>query len=93
MLSERKEVDYLAPGFEPELMAPAEVLAALRAEVNQLVMDLPVSSIWLRIWLPKAIRAHKRDCGWNSWEFSFLCVHSDGYRKPILSCSSQIGYP
>ena len=55
MLLERKEVDYA--GFEPELMLPAEVLAALRAEVNQLVIDLPVSSIWLRIWLPKAIRA------------------------------------
>ena len=44
MLSERKEVDYF--GFEPELMAPAELLAALRAPSNHWEMELLVLSIW-----------------------------------------------
>ena len=55
MLLERKEVDYA--GFLPELIWPAELLAALRALSNHWEMELPVLSIWTRIWLPKAIRA------------------------------------
>ena len=57
MLSERKEVYLPAPGFEPGLMLSAELPAALRALSNHWVMDVPVLSIWSRIWLPKAIRA------------------------------------
>ena len=50
MLSERKEVDYLPTPF-------TELLAASRALLNQVEMELPVAVISCCILLPKAIRA------------------------------------